>query len=99
MRTSVKCEPAGARIHAAVGQLHRHLEAAVLGQHQAPRRRFRLCRRSCSSSGMPKLTQIGSICVTVVSSTSGPDTSVPSERCERLGDAGDRRLDARIARG
>ena len=32
---------------------------------------------------MPKLTQIGSTCVTVVSSTSGPETSEPSERIER----------------
>jgi hypothetical protein len=32
---------------------------------------------------MPKLTQIGSAWVTVVSSTSGPETSEPSERSER----------------
>ena len=34
--------------------------------------------RACSVSEMPKFTYIGSICVTVVSSTSGPETSVPS---------------------
>ena len=33
---------------------------------------------------MPKITYIGSVCVTVVSSTLGPDTSVPSDTAARL---------------
>jgi hypothetical protein len=33
---------------------------------------------------MPKITYTGSVCVTVVSSTLGPDTSVPSDTTERL---------------
>ena len=55
-------------------------------------------RRSarCSRSGMPKITYIGSICVTVVSSTLGPDTSVPSETAARLATPRDRRFDPRV---
>ena len=37
-----------------------------------------------SRSGMPKITYIGSVCVTVVSSTFGPDISAPSDATARL---------------
>lgn len=39
---------------------------------------------SCSRSGTPKITYMGSVWVTVASSTSGPDTSVPSDTAARL---------------
>ena len=41
-------------------------------------------QRIWSVSAMPKRTLTGSVCVTVVSSTCGPETSVPSDTCERL---------------
>ena len=103
---------AGLRVHAHVGEVERRrcacsvvpsasltvvLKRLPAGSLSRPASTSRRIARY-SRSGMPKITYIGSICVTVVSSTLGPETSVPSETAARLRDAADRRLDARVAR-
>ena len=96
-RTSEKFSLPVLRVDAAVGELHRHLEAAVLRQLQAAGRAARCRCAAARCPAMPKITYIGSICVTVVSSTSGPGDQRALGALRAAGDAGDRRLDPRVA--
>ncbi len=83
-RTSEKTSLPGLRVARAVLEAHGDLEAPVLGQHELAGGGLAPAGASCSASERPKFTYIGSICVTVVSSTSGPETRLPSLFSARL---------------
>ncbi len=73
-----------ARVVAAVGELERRLEAAVRRQLEAPGLDVAAQREAAPGRERRRCTYIGSVCVTEVSSTLGPETSEPSETAARL---------------